>query len=98
MAVSRVRHAVRRLRRDGAGALFAGDLRGNGLLGLAAHAGNWSAHGSGGKYGECLAPDPVAGIQTARDRNGHWLGAAFGVTRVLRALLVQVSPTDPLTF
>jgi len=26
------------------------------------------------------------------------LGAAFGLTRVLSALLVQVSPTDPLTF
>src|SRR5262249_34972267 len=26
------------------------------------------------------------------------LGAAFGLTRVLSALLVQISPTDPLTF
>ena len=26
------------------------------------------------------------------------LGAAFGLTRVLSSLLVQISPTDPLTF
>ena len=29
---------------------------------------------------------------------GGGLAGAFGVTRVLRSLLVQVSPTDPLTF